>query len=275
MAMAMAAGTSSNKTILNSLSDKIASSKIKFTVLNRDQFDCLDNVKIEKNTIKAFGLPHNVICIKRLLSEQEQIKLIHLSNDLFPSSLLEIAPFPQHTPWIYLNWPAKFMEKEEEKIINSKEKEKNMQSLLDLGAILGKMIISIAQNAQKQNEEKEEKEKEYEPKAIYGILYQSRGFLEAHTDAHQGWIVSISIGAMADFWYSNQKKMDNQKNDEQSKHRINIQSGDVMVFPGYRLMHGVDSVDQNVPKFWTSLQQKQVVPKQFVRYCLQFRHPLN
>merc|ERR1712129_439183 len=156
-------------------------------------------------------------------------------------------------------------ENEEEKKENETNK-KMMQSLLEIGCVLGKMIISIATN---QNGKKD-KEKKYEPKAIYGILYESRGFLEAHTDASQGWIVSISVGAMCNFWYANQEKMKN----KMDKHRINIQSGDVMVFPGYRLMHGVDSVEQNVPKFWTELHQKQVVPKQFVRYCLQFRHPL-
>eukprot|EP01084_Bolivina_argentea_P278998 476902_1 len=194
-------------------------------------------------------------------------------------------------------------------IKNNQQKAKQMELLLSLGSILGKMIISIAQIARQKNQKKpvvinqvdEEKkdndindpidklknknkakiqndkdnEEGYSPKAIYGILYPSRGFLEAHTDAHQGWIVSISVGAICDFWFSDQKKMDKQNTDDKNKHHIHIESGDVMVFPGYRLMHGVDNVDENVPRFWKLLQAKGVIPLQYARYCLQFRHPLK
>ena len=234
--------------------------------------DALNKVESEENVIRAYGLPHNVLCVKRFLSEQQQIDLVQLSNDVHPLTVLQTSPFPQHTPWIYHNWPTKFMQKEEAEMKmkgDEQQKEKQMESLLSLGGILGKMIISIAQSAREQNEKKEkdkEAQKAYKPAAIYGILYPSRGFLEAHTDAHQGWIVSLSIGASAHFWYSA---------DQIKKHRINIRSGDVLVFPGYRLMHGIDSVDQNAPKFWKEMQAKRIVPQQFARYCLQFRHPLN
>ena len=290
--------------------------------LNNEIAD-IDNDDNNDDVIHAFGLPNNVICIKKLLSEKEQIDLIHLSHDLYPSNYLQMSPFPQHTPWIYYNWPTKFMEKDDVEIMikNDKQKQKEMQLLLNLGSILGKMIISIAETARKQKEEKndplkqqiakqqqeqkcdinqqndrfsnddknvinnkniiynqQQNEKKYSPKAIYGILYPAKGFLEAHTDAHQGWIVSISIGATCDFWFYDQNDKDNkQKNNKQKnkKHHINIESGDIMIFPGYRLMHGVDTVQQNAPRFWKILQAKRVIPLQFVRYCLQYRHPLK
>ncbi len=292
------------------------------------------NAHVAARTVRAYGLSHNVICIKQLLSEREQMDVVHLSHDLSPSNLLEASPFPQHTPWIYHNWPSKFMEKgDAEKAIESdEEKEKRMGLLLSLGGIIGKMIISIAKAANNQmkapqpvpvpvpavlemKEEEEQKngndiviqhhplemkddgqsenphhgagavggphgkkqvvdiqnendDRGYAPKAIYGILYPPRGFLEAHTDAHQGWVVSISVGSDCDFWYKNGV-------DDERKHRVNIESGDVMVFPGYRLMHGVDAVGEGVPRFWKLLQAEHVVPVQFSRYCLQFRHPMN
>lgn len=230
----------------------------------------------EEKTVHAFGLPGNVMLVKRLLCEQEQMELVHLSHDCVPSNLLEAAPFPQHTPWIYYRWPARFMAQEQ-----AQQEAKQLELLLSLGAILGKMIISIAkaanrrQHAQVAKEEEKEKQgkdkgkdedaERYAPKAMYGILYPARGYLEAHTDAHQGWVVSLSVGAHCDFWYESGKK----------KHRVRIESGDLMVFAGYRLMHGVDAVGEQVPEFWKVLQAKRVVPVQFARYCLQFRHPLQ
>jgi len=279
----MAAGLSFDHFLIN-FAAKIEKSEMKFQVLKPNEIEGLNDLNIEDDTIKAYGLPHNVICIKHLFSEQEQIDLVELCNELYPSSLVDTLPFPQHTPWIYYNWPSKFMEQPDaEKAIKSnKQKKKKMELLLNLGSILGKMVISIVQTVkQKNNTLEEEKDdemnkvnnknkEEYEPKAIYGILYPSRGFLEAHMDAHQGWIISISIGATCDFWFTDPKN----KNDKR-KHHINIQSGDVMVFPGYRLLHGVDNVDKNVPRFWKLLQAKRVIPVQFARYCLQFRHPLK
>ena len=112
---------------------------------------------LDGNKIFAYGLPNNVICIKQLLTVNEQNDLIHLSHDLYPSNILEVSPFPQHTPWIYYNWPSKFMEKEDAELVikNDKDKEKEMQLLLDLGAVLGKMIIHIAETARKQKEQKD------------------------------------------------------------------------------------------------------------------------
>eukprot|EP01084_Bolivina_argentea_P097999 176158_1 len=287
----MAAAGVSFDHFLNDFGKKLKDSEIQFQVLKPNEINKLNDINNEEGKIKAYGLPHNVICIKQLLSEKQQIALVNLSNDLYPSLQLEISPFPQHTPWIYYNWPKKFMEKAdiENEIKNNKQKKKQMELLLNLGAILGKMIISIANSARQQkangkqdinniNEEKhniidnnnEKNQHTYSPKAIYGILYPSRGFLEAHEDAHQGWIVSISVGATCDFWFCDHKN-DNDKR----KYHLNIESGDVMVFPGYRLMHGVDNVDQNVPGFWKILQETHVIPLQFARYCLQFRHPLK
>merc|ERR1712173_498934 len=104
----------------------------------------------------------------------------------------------------------------------------------------------IVIHPQHQNAKGKQQDKGYVPKAIYGILYPPRGFLEAHTDAHQGWVVSISVGADCDFWY--------QHDNDEKKNKVMIESGDVMVFPGYRLMHGVDAVGERVPRFWKLLQ---------------------
>eukprot|EP01083_Nonionella_stella_P041626 112795_1 len=292
------AGVSFEHFLIN-FASKIHQSEKKFEVLKPNEIGKLNDVHMhsEDGIIKAYGLPHNVICIKHLFSEKEQIDLVTVSDNLYPSFHLQMSPFPQHTPWVYYNWPSKFMNQPdaEVSIKNDKLKTNEMELLLNLGSILGKMIITMLQKVKRQKENKdigmnevyEEKHNKnnnpelnqqpkqrnrsrYCPKAVYGILYPARGFLEAHTDAHQGWIVSISMGATCDFWFQDPK---NKK--DKNKYHVNIESGDVMIFPGYRLMHGVDDVQQTVPPFWQRLQTNHRIPLPFVRYCLQFRHPLK
>ena len=333
-----------------------------FLFLVDKQNDTVDGIDAKNgNSINVFGLPHNVLVLKQVFSIEEQIGLIELSHSFEPATHLVARKHPQHTPWIYYNWPDRFNVIEQkqnnyhkdnpnnDRNIGKKVNNLKMESLMHLGSVLGKLIVKIVDIAQKNDQDDTENDKEindpddnlphndeierkvensvaiptdnmnetderrdgvakdknanmklHRPEAIYGILYPRHGVLGSHKDAHMGWIIAISIGATAKFWYSNgnpnendnDNNNDNDKQDdgkEKEKHKdkdninvkkdekieINVESGDIMVFPGYKLLHAVDDVDPNTtPRFWKILQARQIIPVVFARYCLQFRHPL-
>ena len=87
--------------------------------------------------------------------------------------------------------------------------------------------------------------------AVHGVWYNKNGFLQSHRDktwnrgnktSQTEWVLSISLGANAHFTYHH-------PNEKEGYHST-VESGDVLLFNGAYLHHGVKVLENSIPKWW-------------------------
>lgn len=105
----------------------------------------------------------------------------------------------------------------------------------------------------------------FEPNAMYSILYPHDGFFNPHLDGAQGWALSISIGCTATFFYMFGKNG--------KKHYVTLESGDAMIFNGGALYHGISKVfPGSAPEFWAD---HEIAVFGMDRLVIQLRDPVR
>jgi hypothetical protein len=101
--------------------------------------------------------------------------------------------------------------------------------------------------------------------AAYGILYPDQGKFGAHLDGATGWVINFAIGDAATFFYGCKKGMWN---------KIIMNSGDVVIFRGGKLWHGVEPTQtSSAPGFWQEDCEFSVF--QMSRFSLQVILPVS
>jgi hypothetical protein len=97
------------------------------------------------------------------------------------------------------------------------------------------------------------------------LLYPKGSSLAIHRDSRQGWVMGVSIGSAANFFFQENKSAD--------KGHIRLESGDIVVYNATRLLHGVDSIaDGSGPKWWTAMTADDKSPAYGIeRFVLQYR----
>jgi hypothetical protein len=102
-----------------------------------------------------------------------------------------------------------------------------------------------------------------DPSAAFAIGYPHGGSFKRHVDGSKGWVISVSLGCSAVFRYG--LFQDRCTNTEI------LRSGDVAVFNGGEVYHGISNVSSGTaPPFWTD-PQEEVSRYDFARIVLQFR----
>eukprot|EP01083_Nonionella_stella_P047860 128111_1 len=110
--------------------------------------------------------------------------------------------------------------------------------------------------------------KEYCPDAFYAILYRKDGRFGSHLDGAKGWVVAVSVGCSAIFFYSSGRFGE--------RSYIRLDSGDAVVFNGGQLHHGVSEIlpetfeHSCVPEWWEGALAECGFPG-YGRLNLQFR----
>eukprot|EP01130_Rhizamoeba_saxonica_P015581 TRINITY_DN7038_c0_g1_i1.p1 TRINITY_DN7038_c0_g1~~TRINITY_DN7038_c0_g1_i1.p1 ORF type:complete len:116 (-),score=11.77 TRINITY_DN7038_c0_g1_i1:17-364(-) len=106
----------------------------------------------------------------------------------------------------------------------------------------------------------------YTPGFCECMMYGLDGYVQPHCDCINGWVVVISFGLSAQFWYID-------RNDH--KVTITINSGDAVVFngsPALNIQHGVDSIIEGTWPNWLSMTNQDLINK---RIILQTRQELR
>ena len=90
--------------------------------------------------------------------------------------------------------------------------------------------------------------------ALHGVWYNGNGYLRNHQDrtwdqdnktSQTVWVFSISLGSTARFTYHHPQ-------DIQGNHSttVLVESGDVLLFNGAYLYHGVQVLEHSIPNWW-------------------------
>jgi len=222
-----------------------------------------DHTKEKKSKVESMSiipLPFGVILFKNCLSEDEQIGVYNICDELhrdknnaYRNGLASQQNYP--VPMLMFNW-------------NGKKNEKIPQptDLLEFGKMMFKKAYKYAVDSNVLKEEKNPNYKcpsSYNPDALYAILYSEKAALQGHFDGALGWVLSVSIGNSVLFTIS-----DSNKGEEIS---IQLDSGDIVLFNGTKVWHSVKKVFPNTsPKFWKT---SAVNNYGFSRFNLQFRDP--
>ena len=117
-----------------------------------------------------------------------------------------------------------------------------------------------------------------DPNGVYGIMYPHGGMFGAHVDGAQGWVMTISIGESAKFFWT--PTWEGKREYLQvlfliSLAYLKVESGDVVIFNGGQLYHGVDEIIPNTaPAFWKK-PECPVAIFDMGRFSLQFRDPVR
>jgi alkylated DNA repair dioxygenase AlkB len=101
--------------------------------------------------------------------------------------------------------------------------------------------------------------KNFDPKALYSIMYHENAKLQQHQDGTLGWVLLVSIGDSCVFKYS--------ETQNSSQIELKIDSGDIILFNGQKLFHGVERIIPNTaPKWWKNSETYGMA-----RFNIQFR----
>jgi len=220
----------------------------------------------KKTSGQIMALPHGVILFKNCLDEDAQKDVMDTclriaetgGNQLILKKEKWQGSSKRAIPLLFYNWPARASS------VGSIPEPK------DLLKWAKKMFQSAYDHAVvTDNNAKTEKNfqcpSEYDPNAVYAILYPPGGSFIPHLDGAKGWVLSVSIGDSADFFYSIGL--------EGSRTEVRLESGDVIIFNGGQLHHGISKIHANsAPSFWNS---HGISVYEMSRLNLQFRDPIR
>jgi hypothetical protein len=107
------------------------------------------------------------------------------------------------------------------------------------------------------------------PTELSTLLYTENTDLPMHRDSSTGWVLGISIGCSADFFW--------QRNSKEKRNTVRLESGDMILYNGTTLLHGISKVypEESASKEWRQIQDlakkesnHPIIP---VRFVVQFR----
>jgi len=213
--------------------------------------------KKKKEECSVIPLSHGVILFKNCLTIDEQLGIFQLSMEIHKEFTKSNGPLAinaqiQHPISVLTyNWPGMK--------VNEIPKPTD---LLQFGVQMFNKAAAIASEITIPESDSPDfrAPKKYNPVALNGILYSENGKLQSHQDGVYGWVLSISIGNSADFFFSTTMAGE--------KVNIRLDSGDAIIFNGQKLFHGVEKIyPQSAPNWWREGEYKDC------RYNLQFRDP--
>jgi len=221
----------------------------------------------EREEGAVLPLEHGVVLFKNCLSEDEQMGIyqqcLELGNDSYRNLILHKTQYLNATHPIGVlsyNWNGLGLATNNEKV-------RPPQDLLQFGSDMFKRVYKLSKTLtafkiwDDQHSPEFKFPSSYNPNSLNGIMYSKNATLASHVDGPLGWVLSVSIGDSALFFYS----LENGK----ERTEIKIDSGDVVIFNGQKLFHGIDKIYPNTaPKFW-----KEIKDKSGDRFNLQFRDP--
>jgi alkylated DNA repair dioxygenase AlkB len=210
--------------------------------------------------------PLGVVVLKRALGSDEQLGIIHTLLEM-SNPINMTADHAYHMPLFMYNWPSRYAASYKPKV-NGKP-----VHLLEFGQ---KMFDKCAQYVSKAKEVGAFDKKEYDaldaqlkcpmkykPEALYAIVYGAKGALQSHQDGQMGWVLGLSMGDSCDFFFS--------KTLEGGRHTVRLDSGDLILFNGQTLFHGVTKIHAGTaPAFFKT---KNGIPANVSRINLQYRDP--
>jgi alkylated DNA repair dioxygenase AlkB len=210
--------------------------------------------------------PLGVVILKRALGEDEQLGIIHTLLEMSPPINMA-AGYTAHMPLFMYNWPSRYAASYKPKVAGKPT------HLLEFGQ---KMYDRCAGYVSKAKDVGAFDMKEYnslpaelqcpmkyKPEALYAICYGSKGALVSHQDGQMGWVLGLSMGESCDFFFS--------KTQEGGRQTVKLESGDLILFNGQTLFHGVSKIHEgSAPAFWST---KNGIPANVGRINLQYRDP--
>ena len=102
--------------------------------------------------------------------------------------------------------------------------------------------------------------KYFNPKSLYSIMYHQDAKLGQHQDGALGWVLLVSLGDSCVFKYS--ERIDSPQIE------LKIDSGDIILFNGKKLFHGVERIiPGTAPKWWNNCGENYGM----ARFNIQFR----
>ena len=210
--------------------------------------------RVEKIRLSSNGkgaafvyLPHEVILMKQALSKKEQIRL-----------------FSQFAPFITADGrltDQSLCAEDSCVLFTSTMTDRKDEYIQNLGSMLFLETAEQLANIQQvnpgyidQNLKFNLLKKAPSFPAVHGVWYNENGYLRIHRDktwnlgnktSQTEWVLSISLGANARFTYHH-------PNDREGKQSIFVlvESGDVLLFNGAYLHHGVQVLENSIPKWW-------------------------
>jgi len=219
----------------------------------------------KKTFADVIGLPQGVLLFKHCLSEDEQMDVVNTclqiaeqgGNEFLLKKEKYSSTSKKAIPLLFYNWPGR------PKSIGTIPEPRDLlnfahelfQSAVDKAVING--------NNAKVDDERFKCPPTYEPNAVYAILYPHGGSFIPHLDGARGWVLSLSIGDAAEFYYSH--GVDGERT------RVRLESGDAIIFNGGQLHHGVSKIyPSSAPQFWNT---HEISVYGLARLNLQFRDP--
>mmetsp|Transcript_7474 Transcript_7474/g.14158 ORF Transcript_7474/g.14158 Transcript_7474/m.14158 type:complete len:251 (-) Transcript_7474:100-852(-) len=100
----------------------------------------------------------------------------------------------------------------------------------------------------------------FDPCTVWGLVYKDSDTMPCHLDRAEGWTLSISVGASVNFVIGREPEKGSMYGEyarhkahvNQHEQHITFESGDLLLFEGDRLFHGVDGIHNGTaPEFWS------------------------
>ena len=188
-------------------------------------------------------LPFGVLVLRDALDDVLQRTVLQACTSLrSPGSITPNNCPQQFTPYIYHNWPMSFQVPQTTAQPPGEPIHSSVPFFFELGENLHQIALDYALRHPRASNYCDQRK--FSQEALYCIVYGPESVLESHQDIQGGWVISISVGASCEFFFS-------PKADGSSRSQIMLNSGDVVIFNGRRLFHGVGKVlTESVPKIW-------------------------
>jgi len=99
----------------------------------------------------------------------------------------------------------------------------------------------------------------FNPSTCWGLAYKGEDKMPAHLDRAEGWTLSVSVGATVDFVIGREPEKGSMYGEyaphkpypQQVEQGVAFESGDLLLFEGDRLFHGVDGIQKDTaPSIW-------------------------
>eukprot|EP01117_Protostelium_nocturnum_P000428 TRINITY_DN10494_c0_g1_i1.p1 TRINITY_DN10494_c0_g1~~TRINITY_DN10494_c0_g1_i1.p1 ORF type:complete len:321 (+),score=111.94 TRINITY_DN10494_c0_g1_i1:20-982(+) len=210
--------------------------------------------KLESRERAVIPLEHDVILLKNWLGDDQQMGIVQQSLELSDTWENYKHGTAAQGTWHHVmsyNWGGGA-----KKPTNVSEPKEMFQFARDTF----KDIIKVAKES---GMDEKQYSKDFHPNALSSILYPKGGSLYSHQDGVQGCVMGLSVGDSVIFHFALTNK-------EQDRHKVRLDSGDIIIFAGGKLWHGIDEVIAGTaPKFWRDMKER----KGMARFNLQFRDP--
>mmetsp|Transcript_31517 Transcript_31517/g.100499 ORF Transcript_31517/g.100499 Transcript_31517/m.100499 type:complete len:262 (+) Transcript_31517:2-787(+) len=119
----------------------------------------------------------------------------------------------------------------------------------------------------------------FDPNSVWALLYKEGDEMPSHLDRAEGWTLSVSVGASVDFVLGEAPEKGTMYADYaphkphpgQEARRVVVESGDMLLFQGDRLFHGVEGTRPGTAPAWWLDGAERAETRDFARLGLLFR----